>query len=358
MSVRDRAAEHIESAKAAGLHYVTDDEPGISRIRHGGGFVYRDPKGHVVRNPRVLDRIRSIVIPPAWTAVWICTRDDGHLQATGRDARGRKQYRYHPRWRGERDNTKYGRMIDFGLALPSIRRRVNADLKKTPLSRDFVRATVVKLLEKTLIRIGNQEYARANKSFGLTTLLDQHAEIKGSSVRFRFRAKSGVVQDVEFDDSTLARIVKQCREVPGKMLFQYIDERGRPQCIGSADVNAYLQEITGKTFTAKNFRTWAGTVLAATALCECEIPKTDRAFKRTLVPVIDGVAAKLGNTRAVCRSCYIHPAVFDAFRSGQTIDAMKAAGPRKPNFSSQEAAVLALLTRYARKSHRDAAKAA
>ena len=297
------------------------------------------------------------MIPPAWTGVWICAHPDGHLQATGRDARGRKQYRYHPDWNTERTHGKYGRMIDFAAALPAIRRRVNADLKKAAMSREFVLATVVKLLEKTLIRIGNSEYARANGSFGLTTLRDEHVDVKGASMRFHFRAKSGVMQTIELNDATLAAIVKKCRKLPGRALFQYVGADGRRQCVDSADVNAYLKDMTGKPFTAKNFRTWAGTVLAAQALCRYQPPASEAAFKRTVVQAIDAVAARLGNTRAVCRNSYVHPAIVDAFRGGETIaNAAKSAGPRRPNFSAAEAAVLALLKRRVR--HEPAAAAA
>jgi len=326
---------------------VTDQEPGISRVRHGRAFVYRDARGRVVRNPHTLERIRKLVIPPAWTDVWICAQDDGHIQAIGRDARGRKQYRYHLRWTARRDEGKYGRMVEFGTALPLIRRRVDADLRKKPLSRDFVLATVVRLLEKTLIRIGNKEYARANDSFGLTTLQDRHVTIKGPSLRFTFRAKSGVMQDIEVDDARLAKIVKECRDLPGRALFQYVNGTGRPQCIDSADVNAYLNAVTGQAFTAKNFRTWAGSVLAATALCNFPAPKSEAAFKRTIVQAIDTVAARLGNTRAVSRKCYIHPGVFEAFREGVTIanPRPKPGAARQANFSPEEAATLALLKR-------------
>jgi DNA topoisomerase-1 len=325
---------------------VAASELGIARLRHGASFTYRDARGRSVRDARTLERIRGLVIPPAWTDVWICADQNGHLQATGRDARGRKQYRYHHKWTSERDSGKYGRTIEFALALPAIRRRVVADLKKAPLSREFVLATVVRLLEKTLMRIGNKEYARANKSFGLTTLQDQHVRIKGGSMRFTFRAKSGVMQDIEVNDVTLARIVSKCRGMPGRALFQYIAANGKAQCVDSTDVNAYLRDITGQSFTAKNFRTWAGTVLAAAALCECPAPVSDAAFKRSVVQAVDSVSAKLGNTRAVCRKCYVHPAVFEAFRSGVTIDAAGLkAGPRRANFSVAEAAVLALLKR-------------
>lgn len=334
-------------AKAAGLHYVVEGEPGLSRIRRGKTFAYRDAKGRTVRDPRSLDRIRSLVIPPAWNDVWIAARADAHLQATGRDARGRKQHRYHPEWTGSRRDAKFGQMIDFAHALPAIRKRVRTDLRDAPLSREHVLATVVMLLEKTLIRIGNKEYARANKSFGLTTLLDEHVRVRGSSVRFQFRAKSGVMQTIELDDPTLARIVGRCRKLPGKALFQYLDQHGELQCIDSVAVNAYLRDITGRTFTAKNFRTWAGTVLAASAVCDLPQCTSDAAFRRNVVRAIDSVAARLGNTRAVCRGSYIHPGVLEGYRENVTIAAAKQ-GPRRAGLSVEEAAVLALLKRRAR----------
>jgi DNA topoisomerase-1 len=354
VALRSVTARNVASARAAGLRYVRPDEPGITRVRTGGSFSYHDAKGRAVRHARTLERIRGLVIPPAWTDVWICSDEDGHLQATGRDARGRKQYRYHHRWTSERDTGKYGRTIEFALALPAIRRRVSADLKKEPLSREFVLATVVRLLEKTLMRIGNKEYARANKSFGLTTLQDHHVRIHGGTMRFIFRAKSGVMQDIEVNDATLARIVSKCRGLPGRALFQYIGPAGKVQCVDSTDVNAYLKEITGQPFTAKNFRTWAGTVLAAAALCEFPAPASEAAFKRSVVQAVDFVSGKLGNTRAVCRKCYVHPAVLEAFRSGVTIQSagIKASGPRRANFSAGETAVLALL----RAKSRDRAK--
>ena len=347
MAPRTDVADNKAAAKAAGLHYVVDGEPGIERVRRGKAFVYRDAKGRAVRDARTLDRIRAIVIPPAWTSVWICSRADGHIQATGRDARGRKQHRYHPSWTKARKGAKYDSMIEFALALPAIRRRVQADIRKAPLTREHVLATVVTLLEKTLIRIGNKEYARANKSFGLTTLRDEHVRIKGSAVRFQFRAKSGVVQTIELNDAALARIVRRCRNVPGKALFQYLDADGAPQCIDSVAVNTYLRGITGRSFTAKNFRTWAGTVLAAKAVCDLPDCTSDAAFKRNIVRAVDTVAAKMGNTRAVCRGSYIHPAVFDAYRRGVTIASAKQ-GPRRAGLSVEEAAVLALLRRRAR----------
>jgi DNA topoisomerase-1 len=349
------AAEAV--ARVAGLHYVMEGEPGLSRIRRGkSAFAYRDAKGRPVRDARTLDRIRSLVIPPAWRHVWICARPNGHLQATGRDARERKQHRYHPEWTTARNEAKYGQMIDFARALPAIRRRVQADLKAAPLSRAHVLATVVMLLEKTLIRIGNKEYARANKSFGLTTLLDQHVEIKGASVTFRFRAKSGVMQMIEVNDAALARIVKRCRKMPGAALFQYVDADGKRQSVDSTAVNAYIREITGRSFTAKNFRTWAGTVLAAKAVCDLPECTSDAAFKRNIVRAVDSVAAKLGNARAVSRSSYIHPGVFQAYRGGVTIAAARLR-PRIAHLSVEEAAVLLLLRRRTTDARRQKAAA-
>src|SRR5687768_14114198 len=259
-------AEPEESARAAGLRYTNDNRPGITRARRGSGFRYTGPDGRVIRNKEELRRIGSLVIPPAWTDVWICPDPRGHLQATGRDARGRKQYRYHPKWREVRDDTKYYRMISFAQALPAIRRRTALDLARPQLTREKVLATVVQLLEKTLIRVGNDEYAKQNQSFGLTTMRDGHVDVKGSRVRFSFKGKSGVEHDVDLSDRRLARIVKACRDIPGYDLFQYYDEDGERHAIGSADVNAYLQEATGEDFTSKDFRTWAGTVLAAQLL--------------------------------------------------------------------------------------------
>ena len=347
MTLRTDITGNRMAAKAANLHYVMDGEPGISRVRHGKAFAYRDARRRPVRDARTLERIRSLVIPPAWNDVWICARADGHIQATGRDARGRKQHRYHPAWTNARKDAKYDSMVEFAHALPAIRRRVQSDLRKAPLSREHVLATVVRLLEKTLIRIGNKEYARANNSFGLTTMRDEHVRTNGSSVTFHFRAKSGVMQTIELNDATLARIVKRCRQLPGKTLFQYLDEKGKPQCIDSVAVNSYLREITGHSFTAKNFRTWAGTVLAAKAVCDLPECSSDSAFKRNVVRAIDAVAAKLGNTRAVCRGSYIHPGVFEGYRGGVTIAEAKH-GPRTAGLSSEEAAVLALLKRRAK----------
>ncbi len=273
-----------------------------------------------MRSPADLGRIRSLVIPPAWSDVWICADERGHLQATGRDARGRKQYRYHPKWRVVRDDTKYHRMIGFAHALPGIRRRTAADLRRQGLPREKVLATVVQLLEKTLIRVGNDEYARTNRSYGLTTLRDKHVEFSGQRLRFTFRGKSGVEHDVDLNDRRLARIVKQCRDLDGYDLFQYYDEDGERQTVGSAEVNAYLQEITGQDLTSKDFRTWAGTVLAAQLLRDFEAFTSDAQAKRNILRAVETVAKRLGNTKAVCRKCYIHPAIFDAYLEGSMLE--------------------------------------
>jgi DNA topoisomerase-1 len=305
------------SAHEAGLHYSTDRSPGITRRRHGRSFAYYRPDGRRLTNPAELDRIRKLVIPPAWQQVWIAPDPLGHLQATGRDARGRKQYRYHARWRTTRDETKYLRMADFGRALPRIRRRTDTDLRRAGLPREKVLAAVVRLLEKTCIRVGNDEYARSNRSFGLTTMRDGHVRIAGSKVTFLFRGKSGVEHALELDDRRLARIVRQCRDLPGQELFQYRNETGAVVDVGSADVNAYLKSVSGCDFTSKDFRTWAGTVLAATLLGEAAAAESAAAGKKTIVRAVEEVARQLGNTKAVCRKCYIHPAVFDAYLGGR-----------------------------------------
>lgn len=354
VTLRTETSVNKAAAKSAGLHYVVEGEPGLSRVRHGKTFAYRDANGRFVRDARTLDRIRSLVIPPAWTRVWICARGDGHLQATGRDVRGRKQHRYHPDWTSARNEAKFGQMIDFAHALPAIRKRVHAALKAVPLSREHVLAAVVLLLEKTLIRIGNKEYARDNKSFGLTTLLDQHVQVKGALITFHFRAKSGVMQTIAVNDAAVACIVKQCRRLPGAALFQYLDADGKHVSVGSSAVNAYLREITGRPFTAKSFRTWAGTVLAAKAVCDLPESTSDSAFKRNIVRAVDSVAAKLGNTRAVCRSSYIHPGVFQAYRGGITINKARRE-MKSAHLSKEEAAVLALLGSRARHLEKAAA---
>jgi DNA topoisomerase-1 len=317
----------------------------------GRGKRYLDPKGRPVMGREVLRRIASLAIPPAWRDVWICPTALGHLQATGRDARGRKQYRYHARWREVRDEVKYGRLTLFADALPRIRQRTAADLRRAGLPREKVLAAVVQLLEKTLIRIGNDEYARDNHSFGLTTLRDKHAKVNGTSVRFEFRGKSGISHSVDLHDARLARIVQSCRDLPGQELFQYLDADGHRHAIGSADVNKYLHEISGEAFTAKDFRTWAGTVLAAQALAESSTFRSTTEAKRTIVRAVECVAKQLGNTKAVCRKCYIHPAILDAYMDGKTIVTRKARGVRLDRTSGSgilarlESAVVAILRR-------------
>jgi len=304
----------------ARLKHVNDETtPGIRRVGTPGKFRYVAPNGRTIIDPVELSRIKALVIPPAWTDVWICPDSRGHLQATGRDARGRKQYRYHPKWREIRDEAKYGKLPAFARTLPKIHHRTAIDLRKPALSREKVLAAVVQLLEKTLIRVGNEEYARQNRSFGLTTMRDQHAKINGSKVHFAFRGKSGVKHAIDFEDARLARIVKACRDLPGYELFQYVDERGDHHVIDSSDVNAYLRSITGDDFTAKDFRTWAGTVLAAQALAACKPCHTKSETKRNVVRAIEQVAARLGNTKAVCRKCYIHPAILEAYAAGKKI---------------------------------------
>ncbi len=338
----------VAAAKAAELRYVTDQEPGIRRLRAGRGFRYVNPDGKTIRDSETLHRIRSLVLPPAWRDVWICTRADGHLQATGRDARGRKQYRYHPRWRAIRDEAKYDRVLAFGQALPALRARVEADLARSGLPREKVLATVVRLLEVTLIRVGNEEYARSNHSYGLTTLRDRHADFDGGAVCFHFRGKSGVRHSVTVNDRRLARIVRRCQEVPGQELFQYIDDNRQYRAVSSEDVNDYLRAVTGQTFTAKDFRTWAGTVLAARALQAFASFDSKAQAKRHLVEAITEVAKRLGNTKTVCRKCYVHPAVIDAYLDGslaQTLEQRIESELRNalPDLPPEEAAVLAFL---------------
>jgi DNA topoisomerase-1 len=314
-----------------------DAAPGLRRQRGGDGFRYLAADGSSVRERRTLARIRALAIPPAWTDVWICARDDGHLQATGRDARGRKQYRYHQRWREIRDETKYGRMIDFAGALPAIRRQAARDLARPGLPREKVLAAVVRLLETTFIRVGNEEYARENDSFGLTTLRDRQVRVRGATLKFRFRGKSGVEHEIALADPKLARIVRRMHELPGEELFQYVDADGKSRAIESTDVNAYLRSVAGEEFTSKDFRTWAGTVLCARALRRLEAPQSEADGKRKLAEAVESVARKLGNTKAVCRKCYIHPALIDTYMHGQLQEAMRA--------RSEEAGVIALLRR-------------
>jgi DNA topoisomerase-1 len=336
------------AAKAAGLRYVHDDRPGIRREAGGDGLRYFDAHGKPVEDEATLKRIKSLAIPPAWTDVWICPQANGHLQATGRDARGRKQYRYHPKWRSVRDEVKYERMINFGRSLPQIRREVDRALALPGLPRDKVLATIVYLLEATMMRIGNDEYARENKSYGLTTLRNRHVKIDGSEVKFRFRGKSGVYHDVKVHDRRLARIIQRTRDLPGQDLFQYLDENGETHTVGSADVNDYLRSITGEDYTAKDFRTWSGTVLAALALQEFEKVDSEAQAKKNVVRAIESVAEKLGNTPSVCRKCYVHPAVLDAYMDGTMLEGLRARAEEKlveelHDLQPEEAAVLAML---------------
>lgn len=313
------------SARSAGLHYATDSKPGISRRRRGSGFVYLDAKGRFIRDRRLIGRIRHLAIPPAWRKVWICPSQTGHLQATGLDAKGRKQYRYHPDWRKVREETKYHSMIDFGRSLPRIRKRVQRDLALKGLPRQKVLAAVTRLLETTLVRVGNDEYARDNGSFGLTTLRNRHVGVHGEKLSFSFRGKSGKHHEMEVRSPKLAAIVKRCRELPGQELFAYLDETGRPVDVTSGDVNDYLYEISGKSFTAKDFRTWAGTVLAAQALKEFEKFETPAEAKRNMLDAIRRVAGRLGNTPAICRKCYIHPVIFETYLDGSLVTRLKRA---------------------------------
>jgi DNA topoisomerase-1 len=348
-----------EAARDAGLRYTTDARPGWSRRRAGRGFSYRDADGTTIRDRDALARIRALAIPPAWTDVWICPWPTGHLQASGRDARGRKQYRYHARWSERRGTDKFDRMLAFASALPRIRRRCDRDLKRDGLAREKVLAAVVRLLELTLIRVGNDEYARLNRSFGLTTLRDRHATIKGTSVRFRFRGKSGQMHEVGLRDRRLAAIVRRCQELPGQELFQYVDDDGEIRDVDSDAVNAYLREASGAEFTAKDFRTWAGTVLAYRALRALQPAERDRDQKRNVVEAMRVTAGHLGNTPAVARRSYVHPAVLEAYLDGSIAGALveaaeEQATPPGGATPAEEAAVVRLLRQRLRQDHRRA----
>ncbi len=338
----------VTSAHEAGLRYVSDESPGFQRRPSGKAFTYLGLDGKPLRDPEALRRIKSLVIPPAWSDVWICARADGHLQATGRDARGRKQYRYHPRWRSVRDETKYGRMMVFGRALPGIRKRVEADLALPGLPREKVLATIIWLLEVTLIRVGNEEYARTNHSFGLTTMYDRHVKARRGVLTFAFKGKSGVKHEIDLADRRLARIVQKCRELPGQTLFQYIDDVGKRRDVDSADVNEYLREISDHNFTAKDFRTWAGTVLAAMALQEFETFDSKAQAKKNIVRAIESVAERLGNTPTVCRKCYVHPEIIESYLDGTMLETLKqkaedVLSDELASLRPEEAAVLGLL---------------
>lgn len=334
-------------AREAGLRYVSDREAGIRRKRVKDGFKFIPPKGYKIsHNDKV--RIKRLALPPAWEDVWITTKDNGHLQATGRDARGRKQYRYHSDWRATRDETKYGRMIAFGKALPKIRARVSRDLQRKGLPREKVLATVVRLLETTLIRVGNDEYARTNHSYGLTTMRNKHVSIRGATVTFTFRGKSGKHHQIDVENKRLAQIVRRCRDLPGYEIFAYVDENGKAVDVTSSDVNAYLREVTHEDFTAKDFRTWAGTVLAAKALQEFEKFTSQKEAKRNMILAIEAVARMLGNTPAICRRCYVHPVVLDTYLDGSLVDRLAQEAEEKlardiKRLRPDEAAVMMLL---------------
>jgi len=342
------STDSIASAKSAGLRYVSLTGPGIRRKSTGQSMVYFGTDGETIKDADILARIKSLAIPPAWRDVWICPIAHGHLQATGIDAKGRKQYRYHPRWRAVRDETKYDRMRLFGRALPGIRARVERDLARSGLPREKILATIVRLLETTLIRVGNEEYARQNASFGLTTMQDRHVDISGATLTFEFRGKSGISHSIDLTDRRLAKIVKRSQDLPGYELFQYLDEQGTRRSVDSADVNAYLKEISGEEFTAKDFRTWAGTVLAARALQEFQTFDSQAQAKRNVVQAIEAVAKRLGNTKAVCRKCYVHPRVIDLYMDGSLLQTLKRRVKKELSQSlhglpPEEAAVLALL---------------
>lgn len=337
-----------QAAKAAGLKYVNDQIPGIQRIQTGKSFKYKDAEGKIIRDTAILKRIKALAIPPAYTDVWICPIENGHLQATGRDAKGRKQYRYHAHWRETRDETKYTKMIAFGRVLPKIRKQVNHDLSLTGMKKEKILAAVVKLLETTLIRIGNEEYARENNSFGLTTLQNQHVDISGEKIIFKFRGKSKQKHHITLNSPRLAKVVRRCKHIPGQELFQYLDDQGEPASISSTDVNEYLQEITQDAFTAKDFRTWAGTVLAAFALQEFEKFDSDSQAKRNIVQAVEKVAKRLGNTPSICRKCYIHPEILNAYLDGSLLTTIKQRTEQElidslTTLSPEEAAVLAFL---------------
>jgi DNA topoisomerase I len=351
---RDAHPPHVHDLPTAipGLRHSTDRDPGISRRRSGRGFSYRDPEGRPIRDEETLERIRKLAIPPAWTDVWIALAPNGHLQATGRDARGRKQYRYHSLYRRRREAAKYERLATFARALPAIRKRVDADLARRTMTREKVLAAVVRLLELTLIRVGNDEYARLNSSFGLTTLRNRHAKVRGPSIRFRFRGKSGQQQEVSLRDRRLAAVVRRCRDLPGQELFQYVDDDGETTDVRSEDVNDYLRNIA-PGITAKDFRTWAGTVLAYRALRALDAPTSDAEGRRNVLSAIRETAGRLGNTPAVCRQAYVHPIVVEAYLDGRLGGALVRAAedtdePQTGTTPAEERAVIRLLQRRLR----------
>lgn len=353
----DATPDPRAAARDAGLRYATDARPGHTRRRSGRGFAYRDVDGTTIRDRDELARIRALAIPPAWTDVWICPWPNGHLQATGRDARGRKQYRYHARWSDRRGTDKFDRMLAFAEALPRIRARCDRDLARADLPREKVLAAVVRLLELTLIRVGNDEYARLNRSFGLTTLRDRHAKIDGGGIRFRFRGKSGKTHDVGLRDRRLAGVVRRCQDLPGQELFQYIDPTGAVRDVASDDVNDYIREVSGGPYTAKDFRTWAGTVLAYRALLALQPGEDARSSRRNVVEAIRTTADRLGNTPTVARGSYVHPAVLEAYLDGSIGGALVEAAedqarPPAGADPAEERAVMALLRQRRREDLR------
>ena len=362
----DTAALHLEPeelAELAHLRYYTDDKPGYTRRKAGEkDFHYFDQHGERITDEAEIQRIHSLAIPPAYTDVWICPSKNGHLQATGKDAKGRKQYRYHPKWRETADANKYSRVMAFALALPDIRRRVDHDLSRPGLPREKVLATVVKLLETTLIRVGNEEYAKTNKHYGLTTMRNRHVKVKGATIEFSFRGKSGIDHTIELENPRMARVVRRCQEIPGQELFQYLDHDDQRHGIDSADVNAYLQEISGQPFTAKDFRTWAGTVLAAMALQEFESFDSEAAARKNIVAAIERVSERLGNTPSVCRKCYVHPAILEAYVEGSMLDALRVKAEKELSsdhlaaLKPEEAAVMGLLRERLKIATKDGGK--
>ncbi|MFC3713714.1 DNA topoisomerase IB [Sphingoaurantiacus capsulatus] len=345
MARDDPSVDPEAAAEAAGLSYVSDERPGITRRKQGQSFAYFHPDGSRVTDEKTLDRIRALAVPPAYTDVWISRRANGHIQATGRDAKGRKQYRYHARFRETRDSNKYERMLEFAAALPAIRERVDADMRKHGLPREKVLATIVHLLETTMIRVGNADYAKQNKSFGLSTLRNRHVDIDGSEVRFAFKGKSGKAWNVSIRDRRVARIVKSIQELPGQQLFQYLDESGERCEVSSTDINDYLREISGRDITAKDFRTWTGTVLTALALAAAEPVENERGVKARLKEAICDVAAALGNTPTVCRKAYIHPEVIGAFSEHDLGLRIAKGADKKGELRAEEKAVFNLLKR-------------
>jgi DNA topoisomerase-1 len=356
--VSDNIVDPRDAAESAGLTYVSDSGRGIRRRKAGKGFTYLSPGGEKITDKTTLARVRKLAVPPAWTDVWICPRPSGHIQATGRDARGRKQYRYHTAFREFRDATKYDHMMEFAASLGEIRRKISEHMSLRGLPREKVLATIVHLLERTLIRVGNEDYAKQNQSYGLTTLQGQHVKTEGSELRFRFKGKSGKQWNLRITDRRIAKIIRACQDLPGQDLFQYVGEDGEVCDISSSDVNAYLKEITGADVTAKDFRTWHGTVLAAMALQEIQSFDSQAAAKKNLKLAIEQVASRLGNTPTICRKCYIHPEILTSYFDGQLVLDIKEQieeelRSRLSTLKPEEAAVLALLESRLKKTTKD-----